>query len=135
MNESDSGLIEPLLIKEFKLKTRLLLFMFFALPLLASAELLNCGESDVKRIVVLGDREGTHAHENKLLVELYNNGVNVSCAGMPYVYMDFDNPAYSSVLSMLLSAQTTGKKVQVSVNTTVKAASNGVEISYISLSM
>ncbi|PCI46300.1 MAG: hypothetical protein COB43_14350 [Oceanospirillales bacterium] len=65
------------------------------IPCIASATVLNCGTNDIKRISVQGDREGTHGHENKLIVLLSNNDSDVLCSGNNYVYMDNKNPAYT----------------------------------------
>ncbi len=100
----------------------------------ASAELFNCGLADVERIMVQGERETSHGHENTLLVELSKNGSDVLCSGKNYVYMSNSNPSYSGALSVLLAAQAQNRQVSVTVNTTVIKAGNAVEMAFISLS-
>ncbi|MBL1261322.1 MAG: hypothetical protein COB33_012415 [Thiotrichaceae bacterium] len=102
-------------------------------PSLSYAENVNCGSNDIERVLVQGDRDGIHAHENKMLIHLSNNGSDVYCSnGANYVFMSNDNPAYNSVLATVLLAYASSRKVEVWVNTTVTAG-NAVEIAWITL--
>jgi len=115
---------------------RILLLLLTLTSLPASAALLNCGDSKVKRIMIQSDREGTHGHENTLLVALSdaNTGQDIHCSGKNYVYIDNNDPSYSGMVSVLLAAQISDKPVQVFVNTTVITGGNAVQIAFISMS-
>ena len=103
-------------------------------PPLSFAAVIDCGSNDIERIMVHGDREGSHAHENKLIVHLTNNGENVFCSsGANYVYIENTSSAYNGILSTMLAAQASGKKIDVAINTTVTAG-NAVQIAWITLS-
>ena len=113
---------------------RLLSFIILLSPFLSYGELLNCGYADVDRLIVQGDREGTHGHENTLLASLKKDGVDVMCSGKNYIYIENTDPAYQGMLSVLLAAQMSGKQVNVFVNTTEITGGNAVEIAFIALS-
>ena len=99
----------------------------------AWAGILNCGSREIGLISVQGDREGSHHHENRLVLRLSENGSLVSCSGNAYLYLDNSDPAFSGILSTLLSAQAQGKKVDVFANGQNTVGGNTAEIAWITL--
>lgn len=114
------------------MKTLVVFFTCLIVPMTSFAEMVSCGKHDIERILVQGDREGIHAYENKLLVELSQNGTVITCSGKNYVYMDNTDPAYHGVLSAVLAAYASGRQIEVWVNSTV-TADNIVEIAWVTL--
>ncbi|GEM_PF-1756488 len=108
--------------------------LLLLIPFFSSAAVVSCATNDVKRILVQADREGSHGHENKLIIQLSNNGVDILCAGNTYVYIENTSPAYTGVLSVLLAAQASARQVEIFVNTTVIAGGNAAQIAWVSLS-
>lgn len=112
----------------------LILGLFALIPSFSYAAVMDCGYNDVERVLVQGDREGTHSHEYKLIVHLTNNGEDVFCStGANYVYIENTSSAYNGILSTILAAQASGRQIQVYVNTTVTAG-NAVQIAWVALS-
>jgi hypothetical protein len=70
---------------------------------------IDCGYIDLKTLYVQSDRSDGGGHNNKLLVQLGG-----SCPS--YGYVSNDEPAYDSILSMLLSAKMAKQKIRVVVN-------------------
>jgi hypothetical protein len=57
----------------------LLSLILLVFPLLSYGELLNCGYAHIDRLMIQGDREGEHGHENTLIVSLSVNNIDVMC--------------------------------------------------------
>ena len=54
-----------------------------------------------------------------------------SCSGIDYAYLKNDRPAYAGILSLLLSAQASGRDVQVIVRDAQGLGANSREIEYV----
>ena len=102
-------------------------FLFhFGLCSQANAEFINCGEHEIDKIMVQGDRDDNHIHANSFVMKLKN----IQCNNKPYLYMKQDHSAYQSMLAISLAAKMAGKPVQVLVNTS-KVLESATEISIV----
>ena len=110
-----------------------LIWILAFLPSFLSAEVVNCGYVEINRLLVQGDREGEHGHENALIVEPWKNNQHYHCEQRPYVYMKLDNPAYQSVLSVLLAAQAQGKTAEIWINSSVVVGGNASQIAWVTI--
>jgi len=88
-------------------------FIFAAALLLTSnvalAGTIDCGYIDISTLYVQSDRSDGSGHNNKLILKI---GGNCPVFG----YVSNDEPAYDSILSMLLAAKMSNSKIRVVVN-------------------
>lgn len=87
---------------------KIILFLMLTLSFNANAERIDCGYIDAEHFYVQSDRGG-HAHENKLLVLLKG-----TCSG--YGYISNNEPAYPSIMSMVLAANMAQKQIRIVVD-------------------
>lgn len=73
---------------------------------------IDCHDMELKAVAVQGPRDDKHVFQNKLVLKLAE-----PCAGMYWVHADVDDSAFAGFLSVALSAQSMGRKVAISVNT------------------
>ncbi|MDO6704866.1 hypothetical protein [Photobacterium sp. 1_MG-2023] len=88
--------------------------MIAASGLVQSAETIDCGEVDLKTVYVQADRGDGSFHANKMLI-LMGAGKNAACNDITFAYLENNDDAYDSTLSMAISAYMAGKKLRVVV--------------------
>ncbi|MGL1934361.1 MAG: hypothetical protein OCD01_05055 [Fibrobacterales bacterium] len=79
------------------------------------AETILCDKVEIKQIFAIGERDDSVSgatQENKLLVEPVTQ-----CGDKVYFYIPFNSPSYSSMLTLILNAQNSGKTLKVLLNT------------------
>ena len=90
-------------------------FLFFICLLISSpiyAANKDCGVVLLTKVYVQADRIDGSTHGNKMLV-----GFNSpSCVGITLAYLENDHDAFAGMLSMALTAYTTGKKIRVYID-------------------
>ncbi|WHI45614.1 hypothetical protein [Microbulbifer sp. VAAF005] len=91
---------------------------------------LECGYIDVKGITVQATRDNGSAYADTLRIFVNSQG---DCEGVKYAYLENSEPSYPSILSTLLSAQASGKKVSVNVKESSGISSDAHEIEWISI--
>ncbi|KDM90390.1 hypothetical protein [Photobacterium galatheae] len=79
-----------------------------------AAETIDCGEVALKTVYVQADREDGSFHANKMLL-LMGAGKNAACSDITFAYLENNDDAYDSTLSMAISAYMAGKKLRVVV--------------------
>lgn len=108
------------------MKKYLLFILIVLSPILAQAS-DDCGLVSVKNLVVEADRENGSAWANTMHIQITGS----SCSGIDYAYLKNDRPAYAGILSLLLSAQASGRDVQVIVRDAQGLGANSREIEYV----
>lgn len=98
--------------------SKIFLFFIFLLncsPLYAANK--DCGVVSLTRVYVQADRVDGSTHGNKMLI-----GFNSpSCVGITLAYLENSDEAFSGMLSMALTAYTTGIKVRVFIDDSADA--------------
>lgn len=76
---------------------------------------IDCGEMDIAKLYVIGDRPNVTADyaKNSLFVELGSDKI----CNVDFVYLENTAPAYDSILAMLMSAKVSDKKIRIEVGT------------------
>ena len=91
---------------------RILMSLIFLLPVYVSAATVDCGYGDVGNLHVQSARSDGSSYNNKLIVELLGDR-----DGCPiYGYVSNTDPAYSSILSMLLAAKMSQVQIRILIN-------------------
>ncbi len=86
-----------------------------------------CADVTIDVIYASGNRSGDYAaHTQKLIIR-----TTVLCNNSTFLYVDFNNPAYSSMLTLIMNAQNTGKKLGFFVKKDEKFVGSS-EILYVS---
>ncbi|WP_445357376.1 hypothetical protein ACJJIC_15790 [Microbulbifer sp. ANSA002] len=91
---------------------------------------LECGYIDVKGITVQANRDNGSAYANTMRIHVNYQG---DCVGVKYAYLKNSESSYASILSTLLTAQASGKKVSVNVKESSGIASDAHEIEWVSI--
>jgi hypothetical protein len=76
---------------------------------------IDCGKTTLKTVYVQADRSDNSFHGNKLLI-IMGDDKNEACTNITFAYLENDDDAYNSVLSMAMSAFMAGKKLRVVVS-------------------
>lgn len=79
-----------------------------------AAETIDCGKVDMKTVYVQADRGDGSFHANKMLI-LMGAGKETACSDFTFAYLENNDDAYDSTLSMAISAYMAGKKLRVVV--------------------
>jgi hypothetical protein len=83
----------------------------------------HCDNFYISDVWVEGARDDNHALANKVVVRIKDSdGSYKQCGGKDYLHIENTSPAYSGMLSIALTAQTTGKKVEIAINTSTTTA-------------
>ncbi|CCN49267.1 conserved hypothetical protein [Vibrio nigripulchritudo MADA3029] len=86
------------------------LCMFLSMPTYAGNK--DCGVVALKTVYVQADRVDGSTHGNKMLVGFSSS----SCPNIKLAYLENTDDAYSGMLSIALTAYTSGKKIRVFVD-------------------
>lgn len=86
------------------------LCLFLSIPIYAGNK--DCGVVALKRVYVQADRVDGSTHGNKMLVSFSSS----SCPNVTLAYLENTDDAYSGMLTMALTAYTTGKKIRVYID-------------------
>ena len=92
------------------------------------AETTNCTGITLVNVAVQVPRDDNHFFQNRLTIKLAQE-----CAGKSRIHAKLDHPAFNGFLSLALTAKSSGKPVDIAVNTN-QATSISNQIAYISLS-
>jgi len=84
--------------------------MLSSSPLYAANK--DCGVVSLTRVYVQADRIDGSTHGNKMLVG-FNSPL---CVGITLAYLENSDEAFSGMLSMALTAYTTGRKIRVFID-------------------
>ncbi|MCG9597450.1 hypothetical protein L1D15_12055 [Vibrio sp. Isolate25] len=104
------------------------LSLLLSMPVVVNAEVVTCDNSEIVQVYVQGKRDDSLYWQNSLVIQYKNE-----CGGKNWTHTDIDSRAMSGFLSVALTAKTTGKKVNVAVNTSnPKPHSN--ELAFIGIS-
>lgn len=94
----------------------------------ASFAVTFCGTLNVVGLTAQAERANGSLYANTMRVNVENQ----QCVGVKYAYLTNTQAAYSSVLSMLLSAQARGKTINIYVKDTAGIYSDAREIEWVS---
>ena len=97
-------------------KCMLFILLLISSPLYAANK--DCGVVSLTRVYVQSDRPDGSPHGNKMLV----NFQSASCPDITVAYLENNDDAYSGMLTIALTAYTTGKKIRVFVDDAKDAA-------------
>ncbi|MGL1903205.1 MAG: hypothetical protein OCC49_13775 [Fibrobacterales bacterium] len=76
------------------------------------AEKMWCNDVEIMNIYATGNRDDTYeSHSQKLIVE-----PKVKCGINQYFFVEYNNPSYSSMLTLILNAKNTGGTISVLVD-------------------
>ncbi len=89
---------------------------------------VDCGIIPVSGLRIEASRDNGHPLANTLSITVAGIG---SCPGIQLAFMENDNPAYSSILSTLLSVQARGGTVKVVVSSAETYSSAAKRIEYL----
>lgn len=86
-------------------------FLTLFSPMSAFA-IMSCGTRTIEEVWVEGSRNDNHEHANSMLLKLSGN----DCNNKPYVWLSREDDAFYSLLSIAISARSSGSQVKVFVN-------------------
>ncbi|MEI8596594.1 hypothetical protein [Photobacterium sp. Hal280] len=82
--------------------------------LVQAADTIDCGKVDLQTVYVQADRGDGSFHANKMLI-LMGAGKEAACSDITFAFLENNDDAYDSTLSMAISAYMAGKKLRVVV--------------------
>ena len=101
-----------------KKKVLSILILLAWIPLVSNAALVTCDNVYISDVWVEGNRDDGFVLQNTMLIRIKDTGgVYTQCNGKDYFHLENTSQAFSGMLSIALTAQTTGKQVQISINT------------------
>ena len=108
--------------------TAALFLLLMILPVTSFADLINCGQHSIESISIQGDRDDNSVDANNAF--LYINGD--ACSGTNLFYIENSNPNYNAILSILMTAYSMGKDIELYVNSS-KTIPSATQISIVVL--
>ena len=114
-------------MKYFTAPTKWITFLFSIIPTLCFGELIECPQRTLTHVFVQGDRDDGHPYANKLVIWF-----DEPCDGKTQAYVDNNHPSYNSLVSIVLTAFTTDRKVVLHLNNS-KTSAQAVELSIVTL--
>ena len=97
---------------------KLIVLIISLFPIISLGDVVTCKNVIVSQVTVEGDRDDGFYFSNNMVLMLKDQSGNVvSCGDKQYVSLGLNHPAFSALLSVALTAQTTKQSVTVLVNT------------------
>ena len=97
---------------------KLIMALCLFMPFSAFCEVTYCEDFYISDVWVQGDRDDNSVYQNSLVIRFQNSeGTYLTCGGKDHLYLENTAASFSGMLSIALSAQISGKSVDLAYTT------------------